>query len=126
MGEPGDHVLIVTDPGIVGAGIVERAVTTLAKASLIPTVFKDVQENPTTRNVDEGVRFAKDQEKIDLIIGLGGGSAMDCAKGINFVFTNGGRMEGLLGGRTRRHFPCCHRSGFPRRPGPGAKPNRSR
>ena len=48
VGEPGDHVLIVTDPGIVGAGIVERAVTTLAKASLIPTVFRKIQPPETS------------------------------------------------------------------------------
>ena len=120
VGEPGDHVLIVTDPGIVGAGIVERAVTTLAKASLIPTVFKDVQENPTTRNVDEGVRFAKDQEKIDLIIGLGGGSAMDCAKGINFVFTNGGRMEDYWGA-DKASLPMLPSIGIPTTAGTGSE-----
>ena len=44
-----------------------------------------------------GLRFAKDRGGIDLLIGLGGGSAMDCAKGINFILTNGGRMEDYWG-----------------------------
>ena len=119
-GKPGDHVLIVTDPGIEETGIVERAVTTLEKASLIPAVFKDVQENPTTRNVDEGVRFAKEQEKIDLIIGLGGGSAMDCAKGINFVFTNGGRMEDYWGA-DKASLPMLPSIGIPTTAGTGSE-----
>ena len=60
-------------------------------------VFDGVEENPTSRHVADGAQFAKDQGGIDLLIGLGGGSAMDCAKGINFILTNGGRMEDYWG-----------------------------
>ncbi|MBI1928436.1 iron-containing alcohol dehydrogenase [Candidatus Poribacteria bacterium] len=56
-----------------------------------------VEENPTTRHVEAGVRFAQERGQIDLIIGLGGGSAMDCAKGVNFLLTNGGVMEDYWG-----------------------------
>ena len=37
------------------------------------------------------------RERIDLLVGLGGGSSLDCAKGVNFLFTNGGRMEDYRG-----------------------------
>src|SRR5690606_5532970 len=59
-------------------------------------VFDDVQENPTTRNVEHGVAAARRHEP-ELLVGLGGGSAMDCAKGINFVYTNGGSMRDYWG-----------------------------
>ena len=93
----GARVLLVTDPGIIRAGIPERALDSLQVANLDTFLFDGVAENPTSRHVADGVQFAKDQGGIDLLIGLGGGSAMDCAKGINFILTNGGRMEDYWG-----------------------------
>ena len=93
----GARVLVVSDPGVVSAGIVENALHSLEKASLAVSVFDGVSENPTTLHVESGVRFAATQGQIDLIIGIGGGSAMDCAKGINFLLTNGGAMEDYWG-----------------------------
>jgi alcohol dehydrogenase len=68
----------------------------LEAAGLEVGLFADVEENPTTAHVEEGVAFAK-TFKPDLIVGLGGGSSIDCAKGINFVLTNGGRMQDYWG-----------------------------
>ena len=93
----GRRALVVTDPGIIGTGIVERAHDSLKAARLAAFVFDGVEENPTSRHVVDGVQFAKDRGGIDLLIGLGGGSAMDCAKGINFILTNGGQMEDYWG-----------------------------
>ena len=93
----GGRVLLVTDPGIIRAGILDRALDSLKAASLEVFVFDGVEENPTSRHVADGTGFAKDRGGIDLLIGLGGGSAMDCAKGINFILTNGGRMEDYWG-----------------------------
>ncbi len=93
----GRRVLLVTDPGIIRAGIVERALDSLKAAGLDVFVFDGVAENPTSQHVADGARFAEGRRGIDLLIGLGGGSAMDCAKGINFILTNGGRMEDYWG-----------------------------
>ena len=93
----GRRVLVVTDPGIIRAGIPERVLDVLKAASIDAFVFDGVEENPTSRHVADGVLFAKNQGGIDLLIGLGGGSAMDCAKGINFILTNGGQMEDYWG-----------------------------
>lgn len=92
----GSRVLLVTDPGIEEAGHVERAVRALYRAGIPVRVFDDVGENPTTIHVGKGVIAARPFNP-DLIIGLGGGSAMDCAKGINFLVTNGGRMQDYWG-----------------------------
>ena len=94
--EGGSRVLLVSDPGIRAAGHVERAVRSLYRAGLAVRVFDEAGENPTTVHVDKGVAAAK-PFKPDLIIGLGGGSAMDCGKGINFLLTNGGRMADYWG-----------------------------
>ena len=86
----------MTDAGLAKAGHEERAVKSLKEAGLHVTVFDDVHPNPTTDDVNRGLEAAK-QTTVDLIVGLGGGSSMDCAKGINFLLTNGGQMEDYHG-----------------------------
>jgi alcohol dehydrogenase len=90
------RVMIVTDPGIVEVGYPERAEQALAQAGIAVHVFAGARENPTTEQVDAGVAVAKSFAP-DLLIGLGGGSSMDCAKGINFVFSCGGAMRDYWG-----------------------------
>lgn len=90
------RVLLVTDPGLKQAGHAEKAVEYLEQAGRSVAVFDDVSPNPTTDDVDRCVAFAK-RENIGLIVGLGGGSSMDCAKGANFLLTNGGRMQDYRG-----------------------------
>jgi alcohol dehydrogenase len=94
--EGGSRVLLVSDAGIVAAGHVERAVRSLYLGGVTVRVFDGVEENPTTHHVLRGLRIALDF-KPDLLIGLGGGSSMDCGKGINFLLTNGGRMSDYWG-----------------------------
>lgn len=98
----GSRVLIVSDPGILGAGYVARAETILREAGLQVAVYGEVRENPSTEDVDRCVAVAREFQT-DLIIGLGGGSSMDTAKGCNFILTNGGRMQDYWGtGRAAR------------------------
>ena len=92
----GTHALLVSDPGIVAAGYVEQARRSLSAAGVNATVFDGVRENPTTREVDQCLEVAR-TVRPQLIIGLGGGSSMDTAKGCNFVLTNGGRMQDYWG-----------------------------
>jgi alcohol dehydrogenase len=65
------------------------------------TLFDRVEENPTTSHVDDGLAIAK-EFRPDLIVGLGGGSSMDCAKGINFLYSCGGRMQDYWGEGTAK------------------------
>lgn len=90
------RVLLVTDKGLAEAGHEARAMTSLENARIQVTIFDDVHANPTTKDVERGLQVAQNHQ-IDLIVGLGGGSSMDCAKGINFLLTNGGRMEDYWG-----------------------------
>ncbi len=89
-------VLLVTDPGIVAAGHADRVRRSLESAKLTVTVFDKARENPTTRCVNDCLGMAR-AAAVDTIVGLGGGSAMDTAKGCNFLLTNGGRMQDYLG-----------------------------
>ena len=90
------RVLIVTDRGIAVAGHLERAARMLLASGLEVVVFDRVRENPTTLDVDNCLEVAKSAE-IDTIVGLGGGSSLDTAKGCNFLLTNGGRMQDYWG-----------------------------
>ena len=92
----GTKVLFVTDPGIEQAGHAAKGLSALDEAGLQVTLFHDVPPNPTTDDVDQGLLVAR-QQNIDLIVAMGGGSAMDCAKGINFLLTNGGQMRDYWG-----------------------------
>jgi len=82
------HVLLVTDPGIVNAGYADRARDSLVQSGVDVFLFDGTHENPTTDNITAGVSLARNHP-IDFIVGLGGGSAMDCAKGINLILTGG-------------------------------------
>ncbi|MFO0919231.1 MAG: iron-containing alcohol dehydrogenase [Planctomycetaceae bacterium] len=92
----GRRVLLVTDPGIEAAGHPARCLAFLQEANLQVTIFDDVTQNPSTADVERGLAVAKAAE-IDFLVAVGGGSAMDCAKGINFLYTNGGRMQDYWG-----------------------------
>jgi alcohol dehydrogenase len=92
----GRRVLLVTDKGLAEAGHEQHGVDALVSAGLEVTLFDDVLPNPTTDDVDRCLAVAQ-HANIDLIVGLGGGSSMDCAKGCNFLLTNGGRIEDYWG-----------------------------
>ena len=92
----GSKILFVTDPGIERAGHAAKGVASLIDSGLDISVFHDVQPNPTTDDVDRGLLVAR-QNNVDLIVAVGGGSAMDCAKGINFLLTNGGQVKDYWG-----------------------------
>src|SRR5437764_4537090 len=77
----GRRVLLVTDPGLEHAGHPQRAIQFLRDDGLEVFVFDEVEENPTSRHVEAGTQFAR-EHRIDVIVAIGGGSSMDCAKGV--------------------------------------------
>jgi alcohol dehydrogenase len=92
----GTRVLLVTDPGLVAAGHVARAEAILARAGCEVARFADARENPTPSDI-ERCRVAAAAHRTELFVGFGGGTALDTAKGANFVLTNGGSMQDYWG-----------------------------
>lgn len=90
------NVLLVTDHGLKDAGHPQRAMDLLRSAGLNVLLYEEVHSDPTTEDVERGLEIAR-TKPIELVVGLGGGSSMDCAKGINFLLTNGGKMEDYWG-----------------------------
>ena len=90
------RTLLVADRGLVASGHVAEALTPLRQSAIEVLEFHDFDVNPDTQMIEAGAAFASPL-KIDSIIALGGGSSLDCAKGINFLLTNGGRMHNYHG-----------------------------
>jgi alcohol dehydrogenase len=113
------RALIVADEGIVAAGFVDRAARSLEAAGVAPFFFHNFDASPDTNMVEAG-RLRAAADRVDGIVGLGGGSSLDCAKGINFVLTNGGSMRDYRGhGKAAR--PMLPSIGIPTTAGTGSE-----
>lgn len=99
-------VLIVTDEGIVQAGLLDKMLNTLSEEDIIYFIYKGTTANPTTKNIAEAVKVYNDQD-CEGIIGFGGGSAIDCAKGTGIAAarntTDFSRFKGVL--KVRKTLP---------------------
>ena len=90
------RALVVSDPGVARAGIVEAVTSRARSAGVGVTVYADTQQNPTTTNVAEAAALYREQ-RCNGLVGLGGGSSMDCAKGAGIELTNPGAVAAYAG-----------------------------
>ncbi len=90
------RALVTSDPGIIEFGHTADGIESLRAAGLVTEVFSAFTENPASSEVEAGATVAR-AFRPDLLVGLGGGSSMDCAKGINFLVSCGGRMRDYRG-----------------------------
>lgn len=113
------RTLLVADRGLVEAGHVAQATACLRTTGISVTGFHDFDANPTSAMVEAGRIVAADAG-VDSIVALGGGSSLDCAKGINFVLTNGGLIREYQGyGKASR--PMLPSIGIPTTAGTGSE-----
>ncbi|MDJ0780841.1 MAG: iron-containing alcohol dehydrogenase [Desulfosarcinaceae bacterium] len=92
----GSRVLVVTDPGIKAAGLVDKLTTVLQRADLPHHVFAEVEPDPRVEVVAQSVAAAKAFDP-DIVVGLGGGSALDISKVTAVMLTNDGSVEDYFG-----------------------------
>ena len=90
------RVLIVTDKGVRGAGLVEGVLASLGEADLDAEVFDEVQSNPTTVTVERALARLRAMDA-DGVVAVGGGSPMDTGKAVAFLATNGGKVADYMG-----------------------------
>jgi len=115
----GTRILLVSDPGIVQTGHTANVQTLLAGAGLEVFTFDDFGPNPDSDDAERG-RASAEPLRIDLIVAVGGGSSLDCAKAINFLLTNGGVMADYRGyGKVQR--PLLPMIGVPTTAGTGSE-----
>ena len=113
------RTLLVADRGLAAVGYVQQAKDLLEESSIQVETFTEFDVNPDSAIIETGCAVAAPLE-VDSIIGLGGGSSLDCAKGINFLLTNGGRMQDYLGyGKATK--PMLPMIGIPTTAGTGSE-----
>ena len=88
--------LIVTDPGIAKIGYADKIAQHLRAAGIDTTCFADVTPEPTLQNVTDGLKQYR-EASCDVIVSIGGGSAIDCGKGIAMKLTNDGDFANYMG-----------------------------
>ena len=92
----GRRVFLVADPGLKNAGIISRISAILDRAKIPYILYDKVTPEPGLKLADQGLRLAQ-KNKADCVVGVGGGSALDIAKAISILLTNGGKAEDYLG-----------------------------
>jgi alcohol dehydrogenase len=92
----GRKPLVVLDRNLSKTGYRERVAEVLAKGSLKAVVFDRVEPEPLLELADEGAEAAR-KGKCDIVVGIGGGSAMDVAKAVAVLLPNKGKAQDYLG-----------------------------
>jgi len=92
----GGKPLVVMDPGLIKAGQDVQVLTPLTKAGIPFILYDKVDPEPGLRLADQGAEIAR-ENSCDCLIGVGGGSAMDVAKAISILVTNGGKAMDYIG-----------------------------
>jgi len=90
------RTLLVSDPGLAASGHAERARRLLESAGIQVVEFHDFAAEPDSDMVEAGAQVIR-AARIDSFVAVGGGSSLDCAKGLNFLLTSGGRMADYRG-----------------------------
>jgi len=90
------HACIITDPGVYEAGLVGPVKQQLSKAGLAVDVFSEAEPEPTLERLDAAAEKLS-KEGYDLLVGVGGGSSMDTAKGLAVLLAHGGKGQDYLG-----------------------------
>ena len=92
----GGRVLLVADPGVLAAGVVDKVTDALENASMPYVLFSDIEPEPEARSIVDGVELAR-SEGCDAVVGIGGGSALDSAKSIAVMLENEGHIRDYAG-----------------------------
>lgn len=92
----GSRVLVITDPGVKGAGILDAVIQVVEKAGLPCGAFSEVEPDPKVEVVAASLEAAKAFQP-DLIVGVGGGSSLDISKVTSVMLTNGGQIDSYFG-----------------------------
>lgn len=99
-----DKVMIVTDNGLIKAGMIDRITAVLSEKGIEPLVFGEVQPNPDVKIAARCAQIIND-EKVGLVIAVGGGSSIDTAKAACMLATNGGDLRDYVGFERFRNNP---------------------
>jgi alcohol dehydrogenase class IV len=89
-------VLMVTDPGVKGAGLLQAGLNGLQQNGIAVTLFTDVEADPPVHVIDAAVKLAK-QANVDGVVSIGGGSSMDVAKLVALLAVGKEKLDDIYG-----------------------------
>ncbi|WHY67305.1 hydroxyacid-oxoacid transhydrogenase [Neobacillus sp. SuZ13] len=115
------NILLVTDPGIKNAGIVDRISSLLEQANYETVIYDQVVPEPPVDSAMDCYKFAKSQMDIDAVIGLGGGSSIDMAKIVALLVAHGGHPLDYYGGENQVPGPIAPLVAIPTTAGTGSE-----
>ncbi len=90
------HVLLVTDKGVRAAGLTKDAEAAITAAGIALTVFDDVVADPPSHIIEAAAALCK-AEHVDLVLSIGGGSALDTAKLVAYLAKTPDRLDDIYG-----------------------------
>lgn len=111
--------LIVTDKGLIAAGLVDQVTAVLKAGKVEYTIFDEIEPNPRDTTVHNAYEQAK-RDGNDSLIAIGGGSSMDTAKAVGILMTNGGKIKDYEG-LDKFENPICHLIAIPTTCGTGSE-----
>lgn len=113
------YPLIVTDKGLIKAGVVDKVLRGLREAGMACEIFDEIEPNPRDLTVHKGAEYAQ-IKGTDSLVAIGGGSSMDTAKAIGVILTHGGKIKDYEGlGKVDR--PICDLIAIPTTVGTGSE-----
>lgn len=115
------NILLVTDPGIKNAGIVDRISSLLEQANYETVIYDQVVPEPPVDSAMDCYKFAESQMDIDAVIGLGGGSSIDMAKIVALLVAHGGHPLDYYGGENQVPGPIAPLIAIPTTAGTGSE-----
>src|SRR5689334_9232156 len=122
----GTRALIVTDPGVVAAGLAERVKALLTKGGIETAVFDGVAGNPTDAHA-LAATAAYRESRADTVVALGGGSALDIGKIVRLLATHDGSLaeyDDMKGGSAKVKGPLPPMLALPTTAGTGSEVGR--
>lgn len=99
----GKKGMVVTDKGLLRTGLVDKVTDSLDKAEAEYVIWSDIVPNPRDVDIERGAAYAVEQN-IDYLVAIGGGSAMDTAKAMGAIMTNGGKCEDWYEGNLKKEI----------------------
>ncbi len=97
----GRHALIITSQNLINQGFITELEGLIRQGGAISTIWSQVENEPNTKIIEQGVKIIR-EAGCDFILGCGGGSVMDVAKGIAMLFSNTGKIEDYFRGQEIR------------------------
>lgn len=111
--------MVITDKGLIAAGIIDKITASLAESKIQYKIFDGIEPNPRDITVQKAYQMAEEYDA-DMLVAIGGGSSMDTAKAVGVLMTHGGTINDYEG-LDKIQKPICDLIAIPTTVGTGSE-----